>query len=68
MKILKWLSRATKSLAQNVNIDTLTASVDLMSCILDCFSTTNNLSENSSRKIWHVKLCLSSYINESFDF
>ena len=34
MKILKWLDRATRSLAQNVSVDTSTVSVGLTSCIL----------------------------------
>ena len=34
MEILKWLSRATRSLAQNVSVDTSTVSVDLSTCIL----------------------------------
>ena len=34
MEILKWLSRATGSLAQNVSVDISTVSVGLASCIL----------------------------------
>ncbi len=35
MEILKWLSRAARSLAQNVSVDTSTVSVGLSTCILE---------------------------------
>jgi len=40
MEILKWLSRAAGSLAQNVSVGTPTVSVGLPTCILACQAVT----------------------------